>query len=736
VERPGWARPLDRPAIRRAAVVAGILVALELLMFWGYFSGQVAPAPDDFIGAYNNEPFAWWRDLSRWSIPEWVPYVWGGYPTSASLQSGSWYLPLGAWFVLAPYTLQSAAVLQALHVAFGALGAYTLTRRWSLHHHASLFALVAYFFAMGFYSNALHPDIVRGFAWAPWLMFALSPAFPWRRWWGIPIAAIIFWQTVAGTYPGVTAALAYASLVWVVVSQLGARHRFRDYLGPLLVAGTVGALLIGPKYLPALLLRGVDSPTGFDGSEFTGSLVGTLFYPYDLPWLPNDLSMRSFFLVAPCIALVAISWRRRQVHLRAAVALALCAVMLGLPLLPWYDILANLPGLSLSRFRMSDFRAPFVVGAVLVASLALSAELTDAPRRRLPKLLARHEAATWATLGSVPLVALVAAVRWDYPVEQWAAPWMIVAASAAVVGRLCWRSPDGARTRPKDLSAAGAVAMVALAAVSGVTWAYGTTPPWRADLRAVELTTWGTTSDDLVDDFQVREGLTQRPARTPLDDAKGVPMDVVWNTAFYTGIDAVGGYINLRGAPSWDAEYATVLADETYFASRAFLAAPGIGMAVPDATSLPHAEDVASCATEGECGPGLSVLPDGYRPGHVDYEIDAARGTLVLFNEAFYPGWSATLCPSDGGPCTNAEPSQASSGLVLVEIPAGSWDVSLDYTTPGLRLAYAGFGVGLAAMVASALVVGRGANRQRDVRRLRVKTPQRLFRRRSSAPPS
>lgn len=527
---------LRRPGTRRALTVVLLLVALELLMFWGYFTGEISPAPDDFIGSYNNEPFAWWRDLAVSGLPEWVPYAWGGYPAVVSIQSGAWYLPLGLAAAVSPYSIHAAAVVQALHVAFGALGVYVLGRRWGLGHPTAVFGLTAYFFAVGFYTNALHPDIVRGFAWAPWVFLVLSPSFPWRRAWGVPLAALILWQAVVGTYPGVVVALGYSGLALVLAFQLTRRLPLRAYVLPLAVAGAIALLLSAPKYVTALTLRGGASPTGRDDSVFSGSMWGTLFYPYDLASLPNDLSMRSFFMVAPVWVLAVVAWRHRR-RVAAPAAAALTAAFLGLPFLPWYELTADLPGMGMSRFRMADFRAPLVLSLVLVSMVVLSSEL----RGRGPRSSGRvSRTATMLSVGALPLFALVVALVGGWDVQQWATPWSIVCASAVLVWWLVGRRvAHGGARRSAALSTT--VGLIALAAVSGVNWAYDVTPPWRFPREEVETSTWGTDSEALIAEYEAPGELTQRPARTPLDDAVAPPTDVYWNTSLYTATTRSAG---------------------------------------------------------------------------------------------------------------------------------------------------------------------------------------------------
>jgi len=72
-----------------------------------------------------------------------------------------------------PYTLHAASMLQALHVAAGALGASVLAAKLLRCQSVGFVAGAAYMVYGGFYSNAEHPDIVRAFSLLPWLFLGV-----------------------------------------------------------------------------------------------------------------------------------------------------------------------------------------------------------------------------------------------------------------------------------------------------------------------------------------------------------------------------------------------------------------------------------------------------------------------------------------------------------------------------------------------------------------------------------
>jgi len=701
-----------RTALPEVTLVVGVLVLLECLVFWGYFKGYAGPQ-FDFLGTYNTEAYSWWHDGGFFAPPEWVPYTWGGYPSAVSLQNASWYLPVGIPASLVEYDLHIASMLQALHVAAGALGVYVLARAWRLGRLTALLGLVAGFFAPGFFANAQHVDIVRGYAWAPWLLLLLSPAWPWRRWWAVPAATFLLWQALVGIYPGILVALVYLGIVWVAAFQVIERPRLREYLLPLACSGALAGLLAALKFVPAIALRGAGSPSGAEDSAFDLGILGTIFFPYDGDNLPTDMSMRSFFIPATCLALLAlVPWRSRRVWvvtLTGAVAAAM-----SLPIWPWFDLVGQLPGMNLSRFRASDFRPFLLLAVVLLALIGLSATLRAAGAHRatgqppLPLALRRRGVLVYLII----LLGLAAALGITQGFDQvrWSAPWTILLCAALGVAMLAGLGSSRWKVAPPDARLV-TLALVALTITSGVSWAYSTTRPWLAARIAVEEATWGERVEALIDERsdpqeyedQAFRTAVQRPERTPLDldPVPVVEFQKQWNSAYYTGVAAVGGYTNLKGNEAFDRAMQAFQDESTAEDALAFYAAPGVAMATEgtEGTEIPDAADVERCVATHDCGDGETVVPREYEPGRFVYEISGPEAVLQL-NESYYPGWTAQVCPVSGGDaCEDVSIAYGPMGNIAAEVPAGAWILSLAYSTPRLGLAWQLFWIGVGAIV-------------------------------------
>lgn len=715
--------PRVRALAQESAVVVVLLALPQLLVLLGYYRGDISPQ-FDFLGSYSTEAFAWWRDGGFFDPPQWMPYTWGGYPSGTALQSSAWYLPVGIAAELTDYSVRVAAVVQALHVVLGALGMYVLARRMRLGRVAASLGLVAWSFAPGFFANAQHVDIVRGYAWVPWVLLVLSPAWPWRRWWSVPVAALLLWQVLIGIYPGMVVAFVYVGLAWVIAHQVWLRPRPTAYLVPLAATVGLAGMMACLKFLPALAVRDAVEPAGPDASVFGLGILGTVFFPYDGENLPTDMSLRSYFLPAACVVLLAlVPWRDRRT--RPALVTALACLVVSLPLWPWFRLLGELPGFDLSRFRFSDYRPVLLACLVLLALWGLSDTLRrDALARRSGEVatLSWRRWPVLVTLGAVLAFAAAVGQVAGFTAPRWSTPWTILLASAVVVAGLAAVGSPRWRVAAPDGRVLAAV-LVALTLVSGTDWAFSTTRPWRAERVVAEVETWGTTSDALIAQradpgtaaaSAVLPG-ERRPARTALTDD---PVPVVeyqkrWNTSYYTGLASVGGYSNLKGNAAFEAAMRAFQDPATTVDARALYTAPGFVVASDG--GLPPLEVMDACATSTACGRDLTVEAAGYRPGELRYRVAGSGGT-VLLNEAYYRGWQVQAC-TDGGTCSDVPVRMGPAGVIEAELPAGDLTLTARYVTPGLTSAWLLFWAGLAGSAlwaVGAALLGRRRRRQED----------------------
>ena len=195
---------MDGPRPARDGPYLLLLVIQNVTVYWGHYFRGVG-FPWDFSMSYYAMVAFWTAAVRQGVFPQWVPFQQMGYPFGLQLQSGMNYLPLWIYPALnIPYTLHAAIVLQCVHVLAGSVGMFTLARQLHESRRYALVAAVAFQFFGGFYSNAEHVDIVRAFAYAPWLLYVFSldraatAPLP-RRAMLIPPVLYLF---LTGAYPG------------------------------------------------------------------------------------------------------------------------------------------------------------------------------------------------------------------------------------------------------------------------------------------------------------------------------------------------------------------------------------------------------------------------------------------------------------------------------------------------------------------------------------------------------
>lgn len=709
-----------RRTLARVLIVFITATMLTLVMFWGYLRGSAAP-PWDFYSSYTTEAWAWWRDGSLLHQPQWMPYAWGGYPALLNVQNSSWYLPIGlAIALVGPLTIHLAAAISAVEVTAGSVGVYLLLRNWRVRFVPALFGMVSWFFAAGFYSNAEHLDIHRAYAWLPFIFMVIGSAWRWDRWWNWLIAALILWQGLLAIYPGILVALVYVGLAYVATTQIVLRPRVREYLLPLFVAGTAAVLMTLLRYLPFYLVRGSGSPSGADSSAFDPQMLGTFLFPYGSPLLPNDISMRSFFLPAAVFVLIPFAnWGARK--LRPALVALGVAVVFCFPFWPWHDLLRYLPGMSLSRFTMSDFKPFLLLGMVVIAAAALD-RLTglSASEGLNKRSRSRSEAVRWCVAAVTLAFFIVLATRPAFPPgTTWNQVGLL--AVAALLIAICMR-PTSARML-------GAGALIAITAISGFSGQWATPQPWQADRAQTEVANYGAGVRAMIEQGLSREAApppAQRPPRLapPAPEAQLAQSDAgEWGTAFYLDESSVMAYVNLKGTSTFERIQSGLFDGSDVSRTEALAFWKAGGMLVPDRAGLPTAQESEACATTGKCGQGLIEVPLSASSGDERYRIEASRQMRVLVNDAWYRGWTASAC-NTGGRCESLQTSEDQSGAVALTIPRGRWIVTLQYRLPGEHASYIAFWLGVLMVVAGTVIAAfatlrrnrRSARRQRSAR--------------------
>jgi hypothetical protein len=112
---------------------------------------------------------------------------------------------------------------------------------------------------------------------------------------------------------------------------------------------------------------------------------------------------------------------------------------------------------------------------------------------------------------------------------------------------------------------------------------------------------------------------------------------------------------------------------------------------VDDGLVLLEGAPLATGSTKG------TVALTRYEPNHVELTAQLAEPRVVVLNDLWAPGWTATL---DGAPVEVRRANLVVRGVV---VPAGSHTVHFDFETPGLNTGLAAGGLALLLCVALAL---------------------------------
>jgi len=730
--RAGWNREL----LLEAVAVAGCLVALQVIVFREHYLGNYVP-PWDFWSHYTSEAYAWWANGSFFNPPNWMPFLWGGYPAAASLQNSAWYLPVGIANAIRPFDLRLAAMVQAFHVAFGALGAYLLIRTAKLGRGPAFLALCAYYFAPAFFGNASHLDIARAFAWAPWVFLCAAPWWPWRRPWAFLVAVIVFWQTIIGAYPGVTVMLAYALLIWVIVLRLPHKRKLdrqtlkndlwmHDLL-PLAIAGLCAVLLSLVKFLPYFLV-GASEPNIPIEHTWDLGIFGTMLFPFYYGFLSGDITHRSLFIVAPILPL-ALCANRRRLTLAATIMLVFY-FFIAATNQPWWPIVSMLPAIGLSRFVTTDARVLLGTGLIILACVGLRNLLRG---KRLSYPLLRL-----VLIAAIPLVGFVIGQVAGFPAEGTMLPLILLALSSlitavtlyftsvantaksqgstnaiipakatiptetigsvdSVASRIHLAKPQ---RRVYRIALAGSLSVLAL--VSGVSWAFENSMAWNENRPFGESGRFGHPVLEMIRNSQDVSGFN-RPARWALPDDGDFPWGMAsmiqGNAAFYTGQLAVGGYLNITRTAAWQAIFPSVNGQSPgAFDARAFWAAPGRIFQLDQARTTPTVSETERCDHAFQCGENITTLtPLSFNiNGSWEYQIATTADIVAGTNEAYYPGFTITAESRIDNQTLTLTPEMAPGGFLAFELPAGDWNLHINYQTPGMGLAWVLWWVGFA----------------------------------------
>lgn len=354
-----------------ARLIFLLLLLQNILIFNKHYFYDVG-IPWDFVETYAALPYFWIESLKNGVTPSWIPFQGMGYPLYSQLQSGYLYPPNWLFVIFdISYTIHNAVIMHGIHILFGSLGAVFLSKLLGLNWREALLSGVLYQGFGAFYSNAEHVDIIRSYAFTPWIIA------PFVANWNSSSKLLVFsilalpvWIFFAwtGGYIGITIATLFVSGIVLFFRVLFENNHKKIGFYTFFLLFT--SILISAVYiLPALLdsEEYIRSNAQLTYDYFHWIDVFSCIYPINYLTLPHDISMRSISIgmVGLCLILIGIKYIKEwnfKLILIFVISTAMASGILHSILIKY------LPQLGLSRFTMGDYRGMMGLSLIIIAS--------------------------------------------------------------------------------------------------------------------------------------------------------------------------------------------------------------------------------------------------------------------------------------------------------------------------------------------------------------------------------
>lgn len=205
----------DRIFSRRRTALCVLLLAVLAIAYFSplLLSERCFAARDHYIFFHPRRFFAA-EQMRAGHLPLWNPYLAGGVPFLANLQSSVVY-PLAFLYYVMPFS-SGYTWYVILHYWLGSLFMFVLLRRWGLSHSGAL--LGGMVFAYGGYLTSINDYLafLTAGIWLPLVLCAYQTALDRRSWlWALLTGVVIGLQILAGD-------ASYTLLVtgWAMLGQL------------------------------------------------------------------------------------------------------------------------------------------------------------------------------------------------------------------------------------------------------------------------------------------------------------------------------------------------------------------------------------------------------------------------------------------------------------------------------------------------------------------------------------
>lgn len=655
-----------------ALFVIAVLVAINAVAFYSHYMG-IMTFPWDFLGGYHAHAYGWFANsTSFFDPPRWFPWGDMGFPAFFALQSGSWYLPLVILdFLGITYDIVTATRLQGLHVLFGAIGIVAFLRLYGMSWSVTLIGAICYHFSATFYSNQQHVDIIRGAAWIPFVLTAMSPRFLAISHFTPAISAIVLFQFFVSSYPGLIISTAYATLLVVGFTYFQERSLLQlRTVARATMALSAGILMAGLKFLPLVLHGDIVLPAQTDFAAFRPEFIPTFFLPYDVAFLAGDVTMRSLWL--PSVALLSIVFLRRFTGIAVmGLSLTVIAVLLGGIIPTTSPNLDALLGFNTSRFPLSDWRPVLHLGIICLAAESLQ-QVLKAAWPLQPFIL------RLVTFFCVVLVSL-----WTYTIYGYGGPhsWGVILFLVPAVIILAILNGLNQESRQRGLRYTCLIGLMFLATLNGLVFHMDEARPWRHPWSPeIEKQIFGGPIHFYKEDIHAE--LSRRDERFVVGEEIGDILvqanSFLYNRNWYEKTFGLFGYNNLRLSMPHVGLRAALKDETSGPALLAFIRNPQQLVILPEEAVF----EVSHLSTQYEW-PMISFVEGveaeivQYSPDLLRYRITTPVTIRVVENEIWASSWRLRLSNDRGYQYVKVE--HTPEFLRTWIIPPGYWEISLKF---------------------------------------------------------
>jgi hypothetical protein len=714
VENPGWKKLNSKVIFKFPWIVYLALTGYWIVRLWGHF-----PATMDTLEYVFPEKWFNVESFQRGRIPLWNPYIAGGTPHVANLQSAAFYpffwlwnfTGLTDWFF----------VVALLHGLLAAVGFYLWLRALEVSPLAATLCALSFGGSAYMAFDWGFPTHLASLAWVPWIFWAskrLSEKTS-LAWWSL---TALFWafQILAG-YPFFTF---YAGLfLWICIrwkfkadlktrlahasaflAALGLTScqwlPFADYLGCLHREGW-GDNLFSLRWINFLTLLQPDL-LGIPGmADYRGDYPSFIFDNLYLGLVPLGLFLWSFFSAKTKDSF----WGRS--------ALLWLLWLAGVHFAVW----RVLPNGLLDKLEPAKASFVFLFCALTAVAVSLEEKIRSTPRKNKIRVWA------WALgfLWMVDLLWIPARVVHTVP-DPYRAPEVqqaaLTARQMAGEGRIASLRHPGPRYSPEVNDPAGSMREMAMEIVpnTNVVWglksARGYLTIFPDGFQNLDkYLQWGAPYDGRVLDAA---GTSLVIFQAALPSFKYYIHQKVGNTIFTRNAGAMGHVWlteRVREFPDRPSVFEALLNPKAFLENEVYTEKAPDGKAVllpPASRHLPGSSSPSLLQRLTDWGRGAfqkspSLEENRHSPCEAQLMISAPRGGYLVFDESYAPGWHAWV---DGQP----EPIFRAYGLwmaVLIK-ETGNHQVFFRYEPASFRL-----GLFISLFSGAVMILGLALNRRR-----------------------